>query len=279
MKKKKIVLEIVGKAIEKYGFVYDKEESTNGIWMFVKEQNSIKQRLYIQEHRFQKGLFLRFETSAWGVPMVDANYLVPKGKYRNCLGVWSYEDESSFRNVMEEFVEIIEKYGLEKLKEMSIEEKVIPTNEMGKQLLESHEKLSQSFIKEYQLDMETQSINEVLKWFEIIAEIMSQTKGKSYESIQGKLVEISAFLGEQLRKEVGGSWVQGNDARNVFLNGLNCYLITRYWVLQNVIEAWKKQSVERLRQEYLFLLDSKLPMEVEKMEILQKKWIEISNIQ
>jgi len=282
MQKKKIILEIIEKVVEKYGFVYDEKYGDNLAWVFTREQDSIQQRIHIVEHRFAKELFLRFETTAWvwRNSSVDARSCIPENQYNNYKRrrMWLYENEESFRKALKEFAEIIEKYGIDKLNEISIEEEVVPTNEMGKRLLESHEILSASFINQYQLEIERRTTSEVMKWFDIIDNIINQTKEQPYENVKEKLIEISAFLGEQLRKEVGGEWVQGKSARNTFLNGLNCYVMTGYWVLPNVIAAWKNQNVERLRQEYLLLLDSKLPMEVEKMEMLQKKWIEISNI-
>ena len=280
MRKKKLILETIGKAVEKHGFVYDEERSIDGrLWMFVREQNLIVQRFYVQEYSFAKELILRFETSAWGTPTSDANELIPANERRNYLVFWVYKDETTFHSVLEEFIDIIEKYGIDKLNEMSIEEKVIPTNEMGRQLLEFHEELSLFFIENHQLEVEKRTPQDVLKWFEVVEEIMKQTKENPYEMVQGQLTEIAAFLGEQLRKEVGGEWTRGNDARNVFLDDLNCYGRSGYLIFRYVIEAWKKQSIERLKQEYLFMLDSKLPMEIEEMEALQKRWIEISKIE
>jgi len=44
MKKKKIILDIVGKAIEKHGFIHDFKNSGSGFWDFVREVDSISPR-------------------------------------------------------------------------------------------------------------------------------------------------------------------------------------------------------------------------------------------
>ena len=282
MKKKKSVLEIIGKVVEKYGFIYNEKYGDNLAWVFIREQNSIQQRIHIVEHRFAKMLFLRFETTAWvwGSSFINASSCIPADKYNSCKqgGVWLYEDEESFRKTLKEFAEIIEKYGIDKLNEISTEEAIIPTNEMGKRLLESHEILSASFINKYQLKIAQWTKKDVLKWFELIAKIMIQRKEQDYENVKEELMEITAFLGEQLRKKVGGDWECLGAFRNLVLGKLNCYSIPVYLILRNVIGAWKDQNVEQLKQEYLFLLDAKLPLEIDEMEKLSVRWAKLSGV-
>jgi hypothetical protein len=282
MKKKKNVMEIVGEIVEKYGFIYDEIYKSNFTWVFTREQNSIKQRIHVVESRFDKVLMLRFETTAWvwGNSSINAISCIPENKYSgNQGGMWRYEDEEGFKKNLGEFAEIIEKYGIDKLNEISIEEEVIPTNEMGKCLLVSHEELSASFINKYQLEMEQRTTEDVLKWFDIIEKSMNQSKDQSYESVKEELIETTAFLGEQLRKEVGGEWnYQLGEYRSLCIRELNCYTIPSYPILRSVIKAWKDQSIERFREVYLFMLDAKLPLEIEEMEKLRIRWAKISSI-
>jgi len=125
MKKKKVILDIVGKAIEKYGFIYNLKNRGSGDWGFVREVGSIEQRINIQEHRFAKSLFINFSTSAWGQGFdkragTHSEIKLPLGKYSNEYDEWYYETDEDFKKVLVEFVDIIEKYGIEKLNEMSI---------------------------------------------------------------------------------------------------------------------------------------------------------------
>ena len=282
MQKKKIILEIIEKVVEKYGFVYDEKYGDNLAWVFTREQDSIQQRIHIVEHRFAKELFLRFETTAWvwGNSSVDARFCIPENQYNNYKRrrMWLYENEESFRKALKEFAEIIEKYGIDKLNEISTEEAIIPTNEMGKRLLESHEILSASFIDKYQLEIERRTTDEIMRWFEIIENIINQTKDQPYENVKEDLIEIVAFLGEQLRKEVGGEWECLGEFRKLFLDKLNCYSMPVYSILRKVIGAWKDQNIEQLKQEYLFLLDAKLPLEIEEMERLSIRWAKLSGV-
>jgi len=282
MKNKKLVIDIVGKAVEKYGFTYDKEQSNNGIWMFVREQNSIKEKIYVQKNRFQKELYLRFDTTAWvwDHSMVEARFLIAEKQYGNYkhLRVWLYEDEDGFKEILKEFVEIIEKYGIDKLNEMSIEEEVVPTEEMGKKLFYFHDELSKSFAEENHLHINLDSREDIEKCFDILAAKIKETKESKYDDVKDFLIAVAAFLGERMKAEVGGEWDISAGYRDIILKGLNCYVKTTYPTLTNTIRVWKDKSSERFKQEYLSVLDAKLPLEIEQMEELQKRWREISKL-
>lgn len=271
MRKKTIVLETLGAKIKQYGFSYSSEQSDNIMWTFVKKIGQIEQRILVQDCRFESGLILRFETSAYGTPMIDACEIIPKNVYGNQLGTWVYMGEPQFRQVLNEFVDIIENYGIVTLNEISIEDEVIPTKEMGEQLLNCHKQLNDKFIEKHEMYVEVKDKEAVLKWFEVIEEIMSQTKEQPYRSVQDELVEIAAFLGEQLKDELGGKWEKFGEYRNVRVASLGCDNFTSYPILARVVASWKYRSIQKLREEYLWMLDAKLPLTEEKMIELQER--------
>jgi len=272
MKKKKMILDIVGKAIDKHGFVYnqDKVYSGSGFWGFVRDIDSIKQRIFIQKNDFAESLYLNFATSAWGHSLARAGthseIKLPQGEYSNVYDEWYYETEEDFKKILVEFVDIIEKYGIDKLNEMSIEPEVIPTLEMAKKLLSSHTGLNENFIKNNKLNTDEVSKESVCKWFEVIERKFTNTKDEPYENVKDMLVEVAAFLGEQLRKEMGGEWKQrGQNIRNMSIHGLNTPRYRIYTILASVVNMWNNQDFDYTREYYLFLLYNKLPMTNEKM--------------
>ena len=271
MKKKQIILEVIGKVVEKHGFAYGlcKANSGSGIWGFTRSVDGIEQMVFVQEHRFAKALFLEFRTTAWGSKLSRAGKgLDIPNVYSNTIDQWNYENDDDFRGVLLEFADIIEKYGIDELNKMSLEENVIPTKPMADKLLTSYESLSGKFAKQHQIDLECLSKKSVSKWFEIIEKNISQTKNDPYEKVQDMIVEIAAFLGEQLRKEMGGEWKRGTDPRHVYLEGLNGFLLTFFFALGDVITAWKKQNTGYLTEYYSLILDNKLPLtESQMMEI------------
>ena len=278
-KKKKYILDIVGKAIEKYGFVYDFEKAYtgSGIWGFVREVNSIKQRISIQKNRFTKSLFLNFETSAWGQGHYkragsDSEIKLPKGKYSDKFNQWYYETDEDFKKILVEFADIIEKYGITKLTEMSIEPTIIPTVEMAEKLLLHHINLNEQFIKDNELDTSEISKENVYKWFKVIEKKFKDTKYEPYENVQDMLIEVTAFLGEQLKIEMEGNWKQwGQDIRFISILQLNSEIRFGYSVLAEVVKAWDDHDFDYFREYYLLLLDSKLPVSEEKRVELKNR--------
>ena len=148
MKKKKLIIDIVGTAMEKHDFIYDSSLSANMMWCFTKNVNQIKQTIYIQDHRFAKGLFLRFQTNTCfrdaiefiprdTLPPLDETGKIvrqtildnptahfPEGAEADLSRLdygsyWSYENEETFVQTLAEFVELIEQYGLAELERMS----------------------------------------------------------------------------------------------------------------------------------------------------------------
>jgi len=283
MKKKKIILDIVGKAIEKHGFIFDLENSRNGFWDFVREIDSIKQKIFIQKNNFAESLYLNFATSAWGHGRARAGTYseikLPQGEYSNVYDEWYYETEEDFKKILVEFVDIIEKYGLDKLNEMSIEPEVIPTLEMAKKLLSSHTGLSKHFIKNNKLNIDEVSKGNVCKWFEVIEQKFKDTKDEPYENVKDMLVEVAAFLGEQLRKEMRGEWKQWKEnMRNVSVIKMNGYIHRSYPILSEVVEMWNEQDFNYYKEYYLMILDNKLPLTEEQMIGISNRLMQISEM-
>ena len=300
MQKKKWILEIIGSMLERHGFAFSK----NKYWEFEREINGILQTIAIEDEDFRhleteaRALHLKFSTTAYGsrIP-VEITKLIPKEelpkarymaeninkrlsiKFPGSLEYWTYDDEESFKAVLGNFVHLIETYGFDKLEELSIEEEVIPTNEMGTRLVSSYEMLSEKFIKENHLDITSTSREDIEGWFDLIKQKFEETKEESYQDVQDMLVEITAFLGEQLRKEVGGKWCAGHyEARGVSMSEMNVWSTRSWKPLPHVIGSWKHQDINWLRERYFLFLDSKLPLTHEQMLELHKRTCEMDKL-
>lgn len=276
MKIKKYVMEIVGKAVQDHGFFYDKDESDRISWIFKKSESQVHQIILIQKHRFSNELLLRFQTTAYGMPQVDATKIIPHHKYHNGIMGFMYEDEESLQMILREFIDIIENYGLTKLAELSIEDEVIPTIEMKNRLFELHDILCQKFILKNEIAIGDRSETDIRKWFAIIIKLMQETKNRSYEDVKERLLEVAAFLGNQLVIGLGGSWYQAaQEAKTVLINELNCHNIISYSVLNIVIKTWENQKFKVFEEEYLWLFKAKPPLEREQMIKLSNELMEI----
>ena len=272
---KKRVFDIIGEPIKKYGFVFLDEPAYKGIatWTFAREVDSIKQIITIMKDRFSEALHMRFQTTAWqsglGTPV---SQLIISDKYNTDeFGGWPYQNDEDFERVLREFLEIIEKYGLDELTRLSIEEDVIPTVEMGEKLFSLHEILNEQFILQNKINVSDRSKENKSKWFEIIEEKVVATYSLPYSQVQDILVEIAAFLGVQITRDLGGEWVKNKDARGIWIGKLNTYILDAYWPLANVINSWKYQNIEYLKEDYFLVLDAKLPLtESQMIDIAEK---------
>jgi len=91
------------------------------------------------------------------------------------------------------------------------------------------------------------------------------------------LVEVAAFLGEQLIKELGEKWNQWEkDMRGASILDLKTYIRHNYPMLNISIESWKNQEVDFFKEDYLHLLARKLPVSKEKIDELIGQRTQIS---
>jgi len=273
MKQKKIILKIIGEAVKEYGFSYTPDPKAPSMWNFTKKVGTITQTISIYNIHlgFGKKIVLRFITDAWGQGAgTDAFQIIPREMWPNIYGYWECDSEGELEEVLLEFVEIIKEYGIDELNRMSVEEEVIPTNEMGSKLMDSYEELSKKYIEENQLDISNRTQENMRKWFKIIQQEIEKTQANSYQETQEMLVEVTAFVGEQLRTELDGEW-QGK-GRGIRLHNLNTYDRAITFHLAQVVEAWKNNSIEIVEEIYFLLLDGKLPITPEQKKELDKRW-------
>lgn len=91
--------------------------------------------------------------------------------------------------------------------EQSIEDEIIATNEMYHELYFHHDELCEKFIRKTGIRVTGFDEETINYWFEIIKERIKILRREEYnENTKAELVEIAAFLGNQLIKFLGGEW-------------------------------------------------------------------------
>lgn len=92
---------------------------------------------------------------------------------------FEYSSEEEYKNVLDYLGEIIIKYGFDFLKQMSVEEEIIPTKVMAEKLYRSHKELKQQIIF---------------------------ASEKPYGDVKELFVQMAAFIGERNCDILGAKW-------------------------------------------------------------------------
>lgn len=115
------------------------------------ETDVVKQYVIIQENRFGKMLTVRFRTNVANELVGTELEALKKLNPNKTITWFEYSGEDEYKNVLLQLSEAIIKYGLEFLKQMSMEEELIPTKQMADRLYESHSELDDRFLSKYKI--------------------------------------------------------------------------------------------------------------------------------
>ncbi len=217
MKKSKIIKEIVGTRLKEYGFEFERTESAGVCFMreiegftrfYDPSDHKVRQHVMIQESRFAKEIVIRFSTDVYGKEVFhDLDWRKLVKEYPELTGGWlSYSDEVSYREALYKLADIFERYGLDYLGELSIEDPVIPTKEMADNLYANHESLDKSFQEEFGVSAGIETEEDVDKCFAAIKNAVISVKDKEYEDVKERLLKTAAFLGERACEMLSQKW-------------------------------------------------------------------------
>ena len=259
MNKKNIVDTIMKKKLDGYGFKIDEDNSDINYWAFSRERNGVVQRISVQKHRYSEELFLNLATTSWVGKEIRLGRDIPIGvNYKHEGGNWKYSTPSEFKEILVIFLELIEKFGLGVLDKMCMEPDIIPTDEMGKELISSAKELHKKFINRYQIDNLVVTSSNALEWLSMIEDDFVASYDLPYDSVKPMLLEIVAFFSEQLRLKFNGEWKVGNQER-----------IVKLWFeeprtmnispLRLIVESWEQKDFkgyQRKYMSYLYYLDA-----------------------
>jgi len=215
MDKNGIIKEILGNMFLTKGFTYRCEEK---IWMFERKHLNkagelINQQVYVQESNFEKSLYFRMQTNAYGQLMVDAQRMsqdITRLSY-------PFQNDQQFEKWIEYFAELMETKGfdvLQKISEPTVVER--PTKEQHEYLFRNTRILAKKFMEDNHIVLECDE-NQLMS---VVFETIKPLKNEKYQKIFSVLLELAAFYGEWLIKEKTGKWYYEVDlgARVEFLD-------------------------------------------------------------
>lgn len=205
----KLIRKHIGEGLSDLGFVYEKYDG--GTWIFEKKLDKFTWYVYIYVYRFDPWqITFHLGTDVSGMVQVHAHQLLDGIWERGDLGgYWAYHDEDSMIKVLEEMVEVIRNQGIAALKKKSIPPKISTDNEMYHELYLHHKEFAESFEKRTGIVPTEYNEENLSKWFDYIDNRIEElSKGQYDAAAKRELLEMAAFLGEQIVKYKGGNWKQ-----------------------------------------------------------------------
>ena len=251
MQKVRLIKTTLGERFAKHGFEF-MGSVYRGNWAFKKVlDNGIEQVIDIYIDRHSSDWVYLDIRSKYG--QMRVNDFVPEPAYANRQW-WEFKDDDEFVKALEEMGYLIEKYGFDKLNELSVSPyKFEPTYEMYGKLSEQHKELSAKFIKEHNLRDDI-TLGESI---EVIKGIVEEESERVYDDeTKERLIELSAFYGEQLIKKYDGNWEWckiGKDAYNVYNMK---HTASTEFVLLRILQIWEKVNADSIIEFYNYLNDN-----------------------
>lgn len=215
MQKTKIIKEIIGTALEPYGFKYQKTEGPCRIFVktlegirryFDPDNTTLNQYINIQDSNVESALYARISTNAYGkgIPR-DLEELKSLNPY-SAMPWAPYSDEESFRKCLMGISELLIKYGLPQLEEMSVEDEIVSNKIMEKRLYDEHTRLEKTFLEKYHLKAILKTEQDIDEMFKNIDKIISDSCDKPYEEVKELLMMIAAYYGQRICDLTGAEW-------------------------------------------------------------------------
>ena len=302
MEKEKLIVEILGSALAKRGFVYvgKKLQLYKGVYIhyiFERLFNGFTQRItFVDQHvllaeKRAYAPYIGFHVYKYkqhSEGLLHFLVLLPKERLPKDIMIrqiieyfyvvsieeerfWIYENVEGLKSILAEFISLIEDYVFARLDKMSVSHEISPTEDMVKNIMANSKELSEKFIKENKLDVIDKSNESILRWFDIINSKIKATKDEPYQNVQDMLVEIASFLCEQLRNEVGGEWLDLFDPLYFTMHDMRIFPSIQFQPLSLVVGSWKEQDINWLREQYLLTMDSKLPVTQDKIDEINER--------
>lgn len=243
MNKTQIIKKIVGEKLKDYGFTFFKTDGPCRIFIreaqgfkryYTPETDAVKQYIIIQQHRFANAVTARFETDVSN-KLVGTELEILSELNLNGSEWFEYSDEEEYEKVLAQLAEIIIKYGLDFLCQMSIEDEITPTKAMADELYKNHRELDERFIRKYKMNPVPQSLSDIEEWFRQLGQMIIAATEKPYEEVKELLVEVAAFIGERNCEILGEKWFFEEELKTPYTQGENhqgfCFLPLREVVI------------------------------------------------
>lgn len=204
----KIIKKQLEEELSDLGFHYGGYQGD--MWVFERNMKKLTWYVYIYIYRFDPWqMTFHLGTNVQGKMMVQAHQVEGAKGDGDIPGYWRYQDEESMIEVLKEMTAIIRSKGIDVLKRLSIPDKVGEDNEIHHELYLHHEELAEAFVEKTGIVSTGYDEENLKKWFDYIDNRIEKMSKGAYDSAAKKeLLEMAAFLGEQIVKYKGGWWEQ-----------------------------------------------------------------------
>ena len=247
----KLVRKYIGEAMAPFGFEYKGYKGDS--WVFERKQKNVVQTIGICPYRFEPS-WITFElyTTARGCMGKQASDIEGVDWQLDLTGYRQYRNEEEFIEVLQQMKELLIKKGLKMLYEMSIEEEETDTDEMYHELYYHHDELCERFIEKTGIKATGYDEENINHWFEVIEERLAVLKQGDWEEAKEELIEMAAFLGNQLVKYMGGEWYHFKSAYHESCSVEGCQSIQcGANCLSNLVGGYTKNGMEWVKQIYI----------------------------
>ncbi len=246
-----LIKRIIGEAIAPYGFADEGPEKKRGV-IFIRKREKLKQYIFVQLVAGNH-LRLEFRTNAYQQRHILGNELLPQKRPVNWSSSipgmplpadwWEWKDESEFLAILYKFKDIIIKYGLHALEEISLPAADIhPAIQSDWKLYRNHDNFNVKYRKILGIEKET-SGREILN---IINNTIHEARNLDFKEIEELLIGLAAVYGEVIIMKYGGEWKWRDDFNNIcWISGQNG---RNYYPLHELTDYWAagKDNVEHL---------------------------------
>ena len=184
-----------------------------------------------------------------------------------------FNNEQEQRDVLNKLLDVAEKYGMNKLTELTKEAKtkpdpielLEPTTQMYEKLYKDNSALTQQFMSRITAagPIKETDILQLLK------KELKELRGEKYKTVQDKLVEFAAVYGNMLIKKLGGRWKYN---KRIAKTGLDITLCRWINVLEVFIEAWQKEKENLIIEEYNYRCSRVIPWVTNCRQLYGEDW-------
>ena len=234
MQYKKLIQEIIGTELEKYGFAPMPDTS----WGYDRVVDNVWQSIVVLRERFCSGYIrMIFMTNAYGQKIKGLDDFVP-GELPE---YWHYETERELRSILEQFRDWTLAYGLDELKKMSIPTvEARPKPETNRYLYENHSELYEKYKK--------MLCENCTSWDEVIEAVQDRIKKMwelPFNEAEDVLIGLSALYAYALNEGKEGEWVWNEKANACTVDNVFDTFVSVY-PLQDIISSWRNKNIKGL---------------------------------
>ena len=255
----KLVRKYIGEEIEKFKFEYKGYQ--NDSWKYERKFKGVIQTISIYPYRFDQRmitfeLYTDVKNSAYasemGTNVIQAGMIEDITTNSEMRGYWKYDTEDELIEVLNDMKDVLMKKGMRILVQLSKGEEETDTAEMYHELYFNHDELCEKFIKKTGIKATGFDEKNINNWFEVIEERVAVFKKQSYEQSKWELVEMAAFLGNQLVKYLDGEWYHFVSKDHESCSIINCntaYSCTN--CLKVLVGGYTKNGMDWVKEIFL----------------------------